>query len=105
MIAQSFFVSGEVHKRAVKLPNGETHDLFFKEIPATEFRRFSLSEQSPDEDVRISSIGKLICASLCNEDGSAAITLEQAMKLNAPAMNAIFEQVLFVNGQGAEKKG
>jgi hypothetical protein len=47
----------------------------------------------------------LICASLCNEDGSAAITMEQAMKLNAPAMNAIFEQVLFVNGQGAEKKG
>jgi len=104
MISQSFFVSGEVHKRSVTLPNGEVHDLFFKEIPATEFRRFSLSEQSTDEDVRISSIGKLICASLCNEDGTPALTVEQAMKLNAPAMTAIFEQVLFVNGQGAEKK-
>lgn len=105
MIAKSFFVSGEVQKKSVKLPNGEVHDLFFKEIPATEFRRFSLSEQSADEDVRVSSIAKLICASLCNEDGTQALSLDQALKLNAPAMNAIFEQVLIVNGQGAEKKG
>jgi hypothetical protein len=105
MIDKSFFISGEVHKRSVTLPNGEAHELFFKEIPAVEFRRFSLAEQSEDENIRVGSISKLICASLCNEDGSSAITFEQAMQLNAPAMNAIFEQVLSVNGQGATKKG
>lgn len=104
MIDQSFFVSSTVQKRTVELPDGKKHDLFFKEIPAVEFRRFSLAEQSDDENVRIGSIGKLICVSLCNEDGSPAITFEQAMMLKANAMNAIFAQVLIVNGQGDKKK-
>ena len=104
MIAQSFFVSTTVQKRTVELPDGEKHDLFFKEIPAVEFRRFSIAEQSEDENVRIGSIAKLMCASLCNEDGSAGITFEQAMTLKASAMNAIFEQVLIVNGQDNKKK-
>lgn len=104
MIDQSFFVSSTVQKRTVELPDGKKHDLFFKEIPAVEFRRFSLAEQSDDENVRIGSIAKLICVSLCNEDGSPAITFEQAMMLKAGAMNAIFAQVLIVNGQGDKKK-
>jgi hypothetical protein len=104
MIDQSFFVSSTVQKRTVELPDGKKHDLFFKEIPAVEFRRFSLAEQSDDENVRIGSIAKLICVSLCNEDGSPAITFEQAMMLKAGAMNAIFGQVLIVNGQGDKKK-
>ena len=104
MIDQSFFVSSTAQKRTVELPDGKKHDLFFKEIPAVEFRRFSLAEQSGDENVRIGSIAKLICVSLCNEDGSPAVTFEQAMMLKAGAMNAIFAEVLIVNGQGDKKK-
>lgn len=104
MIDQSFFVSSTAQKRTVELPDGKKHDLFFKEIPAVEFRRFSLAEQSGDENVRVGSIAKLICVSLCNEDGSPAITFEQAMMLKANAMNAIFAEVLIVNGQGDKKK-
>lgn len=104
MIDASFFVSSAAQKRAVELPDGQTHELFFKEIPAVEFRRFSLAEQSEDENVRVGSIAKLICVSLCNEDGSPAITFEQAMMLKAGAMNAIFAQVLIVNGQDNKKK-
>lgn len=105
MIPESFFVSGKVHKRTVKLPNGESHDMFFKELPHPEFRRFGLIEQSLEEDVRITSFAKLISACLCNEDGSLALTFEQASKLNSQASTAIVEQILLVNGQGAEKKG
>jgi hypothetical protein len=104
MIDKSFFVSTEAQQRTVELPDGKKHELFFKEIPAIEFRRFSMAEQSEDENVRIGSIGKLICASLCNADGSPAITFDQAMSLKASAMNAIFEQVLLINGQGNKKK-
>ena len=104
MIDSSFFVSTEVQSKFVELPNGQKHELFFKEIPAIEFRRFSLAEQSEDENVRIGSIAKLICASLCNADGTPAITFEQAMTLKAAAMNAIFAEVLSVNGQGNKKK-
>jgi hypothetical protein len=104
MIDKSFFVSTEVHAREVELGDGAKHTLWFKQLPAIEFRRFSLAESSDDEDVRIKSIAKLLCASLCNEDGSPALTVAQAMTLTAPAMNAIFEQVLDVNGQGSKKK-
>lgn len=104
MLDQSFFVSTEIQARTVELSDGKKHELFFKEIPAVEFRRFSLAEQSEDEDVRIGSIAKLICVSLCNQDGSPAISLEQAITLKADAMNAIFSQVLAINGQGSKKK-
>lgn len=104
MIDSSFFVSTEVQKRTVELPDGQKHELFFKEIPAIDFRRFSLAEQSDNEDVRASSLAKLICASLCNEDGTQAITFEQALNLKASAMNSIFAEVLAVNGQGSKKK-
>lgn len=100
---KAFFVNSEVQERKVLLGDQE-HDLWFKEVPAIEFRRFSLAEQSEDENVRITSIAKLIVASLCNPDGSPALTFDQALKLNAGAVNAIFEQVLFVNGQGNKKK-
>jgi hypothetical protein len=103
MLDKSFFVNSEVQSRKVKLGEQE-HELWFKEVPAVEFRRFSLAEQSEDENVRVASIAKLIVASLCNPDGSPALTVEQALKLNAGAVNAIFEQVLFVNGQGDKKK-
>lgn len=103
MLDKSFFVNSEVQARKVLLGDQE-HELWFKEIPAIEFRRFSLAESSEDENTRIASLAKLIVACLCNPDGSAALTLEQALKLNAGAVNAIFEQVLIVNGQGNKKK-
>lgn len=101
---KAFFVAVEVQARKVTLPDGTEHELHFKELPATEFRRFGLAENSDDENVRIGSIAKLICASLCEADGKPALTYDQALQLNASATNAIFEQVLFVNGQGGKKK-
>jgi hypothetical protein len=104
MIDASFFVSAEVHAREVELGDGKKHTLWFKQLPAIEFRRFSLAENSDDEEVRIRSIATLICASLCNEYGSPAITVAQAMMLTAPAMNAIVDQAMDVNGQLGKKK-
>lgn len=105
MIPESFFVSGKIHKRAVKLPNGEKHDMFFKELSQPEFMRFYITENSLDENVRITSFAKLISSCLCNEDGSVAMTFEQACQLNTTASTAISEQILILNGQGVQKKG
>lgn len=99
MLDKSFFVSADVHERKVTLPDGKEHTLYFKELPAVEFRRFALAEQSESEDVRASSIAKLLSASVCEADGKPAITFEQALKLKASAMTEIFNALLDVNGQ------
>jgi len=102
MLDKSFFVSTELQEREVELADGSKHVLYFKELPAIEFRRFALAEQSDNENVRATSIAKLISSSLCDADGKLAITFEQALNLKASAMNTIFEAMLEVNGQ---KKG
>lgn len=99
MLNESFFVSDQVQEKTVKLPDGSEHILYFKELPAIEFRRFALAEASENEDVKAASVAKLIASSLCEPDGKPAITFEKALQLKASAMNAIFEAMLEVNGQ------
>jgi hypothetical protein len=102
MLNESFFVSNQVQEKKVKLSDGSEHTLYFKELPAVEFRRFALAEQSENDDIKAASVAKLIASSLCEPDGKPAITFEKALQLKASAMNAIFEVMLEVNGQ---KKG
>lgn len=104
MLDSTLFVSTNVQERTIKLPDGKKHVLYFKELPAVEFRRFYLASQSADEDVRVFAIAKLIAAALCDSDGKPAITAEKASELKAGPMNAIFEALLDVNGQGEAKK-
>jgi hypothetical protein len=95
----SFFVSDAVHERTVILGDGSEHKLFFKEVPATVYRKFQMAEQSDDEDVRAGSLAKLIVASLCEADGSQAMTYEQACKLKASVSSPLIDRVLEVNGK------
>lgn len=104
MLDDSLFVSTAVQERTVTLPDGKKHVLFFKELPAIEFRRFYLASQSADENVKIYAIANLIAAGLCDTDGKPAITAEKAAQLKAGAMNEIFMALLDVNGQGETKK-
>lgn len=99
MLNESFFVSEQIQEKTVKLADGSEHILYFKELPAIEFRKFALAEQSENEDVKAASVAKLVASSLCEPDGKPAITFEKALQLKASAMNAIFEAMLEVNGQ------
>ena len=102
MLDDIFFVSPQVHEKKVKLPDGSEHTLYFKELPAVEFRRFALAEQSDNEDLKAVSLAKLITASLCEPDGKPAVTFEKALQLKASAMTSIFEAMMEVNGQKKE---
>jgi hypothetical protein len=96
----SLFVSDKVHERKVTLPDGQEHTLFFRELPALEFRKFAADERSPDENVRAGSVARLIVASLCEADGKPALTMDKARKLKASAAEAILSVVLKLNGVG-----
>jgi hypothetical protein len=101
-LSTSFFASQEVQEREVTLSDGSKHALFFKELPAVEFRKFQLAESSEDEDVRATSIAKLIAASLVEKDGKPALTVKQALQLKGAAANAIMTAILDVNGFGSK---
>jgi hypothetical protein len=103
-LAKSLFVSDEIHEKEVKLPNGEVHKLHFKELSAVEFRKFQMAEFSEDDEVKATSMAKLIASSLVDSDGKQALNLPQALKLNSAATNAMIAVILGVNGFSEQKK-
>lgn len=94
-----FFADTAVHARTVKLADGSEHALHFRELPVKDFRRFAIAEQSEDEDVRAGSVSLLIAASLCEADGSPAMSFEEACLLKPSVANALFQAALSVNGK------
>lgn len=103
MLDDSFFVSATVHEKEVELPDGKKHKLHFKEIAYIDFTRFQSGIQSKDEDERAAASAKLIAASLCNPDGSPAITLERAEALKPAAGTAIFNAAIEVSSPAKKK--
>jgi len=104
MLSESLFISDTIHERDVTLSDGSVHKLYFKELPAIEFRRFARYEQSKDEDEQLGSMARLIAASLCEPDGKSALTYKQALNLKSSAANAIANVVLEINGVGEAGK-
>ena len=104
MLDSSLFVSTSVQEREIKLPDGKTHVLYFKELPAIEFTRYFNAANSKDEDSQLYASAKLIAAGLCDADGKKAITVEQAAQLKPGPLGAILEALRDVNGLGDEKK-
>lgn len=104
-LPNTFFAASDIQKREVELPDGSKHTLHFKELAAVEFRKFQMAEASEDEEVRATSIAKLIASSLVEPDGKPAITIKDAARLNSAAANAIMSAILDVNGFGKQKNG
>lgn len=98
----NLFVSNEIHEKKITLNKKEV-TLYFKEIPAIEFRRYFLIEQSGDIDKQIESMPRLIASSLCNPDGTLALTADKARTLTPNAMVELFKAVLDVNQQGGDE--
>ena len=104
MLDKSLFVSTEVVEREVELPDGKKHKLFFKELTAADIARYVNALNSSDEEVNVLANPKLLALSLCEADGKAAITIEQALQLKPGVIGPILEALREVNGLGGEKK-
>jgi len=104
MLDKTLFVSDTIHEREVELADGSKHTMYFRELPASEFQRYSFNLYSEDEQKRLDATPQLIAASLCTEDGKPAITIEQAKKLKAGPSMAIFRAVQDVNNPQEKKR-
>lgn len=94
----ALFAAVEPLQREVTLPDGTVAPLHFWQLPAAQFRKYFAAIASDDEDAQAAAISRLIAASLCEPDGSPAITVEQAALLTPAAEGAIFRAIRSVNG-------
>jgi len=103
---ESLFISGDVTAKDVTMPNGETHALHFKQVPASAFRRYRKEMADDDDAISDLAVPRLISASMCDANGAPVLTVERAATLKPAAMNEILGAVLEVNELGpAAKKG
>lgn len=93
-------VSTEIHEKPVTLADGTVRKLYFRELPADDYRRFQIAETSEDEDKRAGSVARMIAASMCEPDGKPALTIEQARRLKPSVSRRLFEVVLSLNEAG-----
>lgn len=100
MIDPSLFVQPDkVHEREIKLGDGSTHRMYFREIKSADFRKLQTASLSPEEAE--SAVSRVIAASLCNPDGTPAITAKQASDLKHGVRLAVSLAIADVNGVGA----
>lgn len=103
-LSDALFISEQIHEREVTLADGQKHVLYFKELPAVDFRSYQLAEHSADETVRVTSMPKLVALSVCEPDGKPAMTLERAKMLKPEVMVALFSVILDLNQIGSKAK-
>lgn len=103
-IDTNMFVSDQLHEREVELADGKKHKFWFREAPSVDFRRFQIAETSGDDDVRVTSMFRLLASSVCDPDGKLAMTTEQAQKLKPEVAKALFTEILNVNNLGGKVK-
>lgn len=103
-LSDKLFVSSDVIERKVALGDGSEETLYFKQIGHEDFNRFLQQRASEDEDVRAGCTAKLIVASLCEPDGTQAISFSKACQLKPLVANEIIKAILEINGVGEKKE-
>ncbi len=97
LLDASLFISQEVQSSDVVLADGNTHKLYFKELPSASWRVYSLIERNGTLKEKSENMQRIIALSLVTPDGKQAITLEKALELKAEVVIAIFSKIVEIN--------
>lgn len=98
-LPESLFVSAAPIAKSV-LFDGVEHTLYFRELPAVEFRKQHLAETSNDERKKAAALGRLLAAGLCDEEGKPVMTEAQACQLKPLASSKLLQLLMEVNRVG-----
>lgn len=95
----ALFRSAEPIAHNVTLPDGTTHALYFRQLPRKRFLAYwhAIEKAKDDDDAVDLANATLIAESLCEPDGSPAMSAERAMMLTIGAMQSISTAILVVN--------
>lgn len=104
MLNQEFFISDEIAEKEIELADGSKHILHFKQLPNTAFEKYAMWLNSADEDVVSKASVRLLVMGLCDAEGKAVVTLEQAERIKRPVLQRMAKALFEVNGYGAQGK-
>lgn len=104
MLDASLFITDEIVERAVEMPDGSTHTLWFKQLPTSSFELHAIWANSKDERVASRAPARLLAMGLCNPDGKLALTPEQAERLKRPVLIKLIAALYEANGYGEQKE-
>jgi len=93
----ALFVSDEIITREVELGDGKKHTLHFKAVSHVEFNRWVTALTSSDEAVRDRAHSRLVCASLVDADGEAALSIEQADRIKPKVLRTLGDVIAEIN--------
>ena len=93
-LPESFFISPEIHAREIELPDGKKHTLYFRELSAAEWSRYSRESKSKDVAISDNAIPRIIAAGLCTESGETVMDPARAATLKGPVMNRMFDALV-----------
>ena len=81
MLDTALFVTPAVHARSIELPDGTQGEFHFRELRAAEIQRYRNHYNHKDAKEQDKAVPYLIAQSLCDAEGSAVITMDEAMRL------------------------
>jgi Phage tail assembly chaperone, TAC len=96
MLPAALFRSDELHRREITLGDGSVHELTFREMThAQELKMREIARADGDH------VSYMIACSLCDEDGTLALTEAQAADMKRGVRNALVTAIMDLNGAGA----
>lgn len=101
---KALFTSSIPHERtlALTLDSGETVSQVFyiREISSLEMRKQVLAERSDDQQRVEMALSNLIAKAVCDADGQAVMTVDQASQLKPLVGGQLRDIIMEVNGLG-----
>ena len=101
MLADSLFVSDQLHQRPVTLFDGSVHTFWFREFTAAEYREVQRLASSQDPAEQDAHRSLLVSISVRAEDGTKVLTPERAAQLKPSVRDKLYITALQVNGYGS----
>jgi hypothetical protein len=97
MKTDKFFTSGGVQEKAVEMADGSVEKLPFKKVGSAEWTRFQAGMASQDAEQMSTAMLRLVWFSLCEPDGSQALTWDQVKQLDQTVLMSMYSAAMAVN--------
>ena len=103
-LSADLFVSGSAIERQVEI-NGTKQTLWFREVSQADWYRYVSLRGSDNVDTAAGARAFLISRSLCEPDGTLALTIERAAELKLRVSRSIEQEIMVLDGIARDTAG
>ena len=93
-----FLTNDQIIALKATMPDGSEHETYWKKCQHVYYERWRAAEQSGDPGKMERAKQQFIAASLVNQDGTAALSDKDSIKLTSEGVLTLFPKALEANG-------